>query len=198
MLEKRLQQQIDFLVELDKNKNIFRNSYITAIPRRKENDAEHMWHISVMALVMQEYSPREIDINHVLRMLLVHDVVEIDAGDVSVYHRQNDPHLADRETAAAQRIFSLLPEDQVNEFRPLWEEFEAAQSAEAKFARAVDRLMPLLLNYQTAGRTWQDLGVTYEQVFSSNRKTLEPIPALWEYAQFIINDSVVKGYLKKA
>jgi putative hydrolases of HD superfamily len=197
MTNSRMQQQIDFLIELDRAKNIYRNSYLTAVPRRKENDGEHMWHISVMAIVLQEYSPQEIDINRVLRMLLVHDVVEIDAGDVSVYARQNDKGLAERESAAAKRIFGILPDGQGSELKGLWEEFVAAQTPEAKFARAVDRLMPLLLNYYTQGNTWQDLKVHYQQVLESNRRTLEAVPALWEYARQILEESLQKGYIKK-
>jgi putative hydrolases of HD superfamily len=197
MTDSRLEQQINFVMELDRLKNVFRNSYVTALPRRKENDAEHMWHISVMTLVLQEYSPQEIDVNRILRMLLVHDVVEIDAGDVSVYHRQNDKDLTERETAAAKRIFGILPEDQAAELRGLWEEFEAAQTPEAKFARAVDRLMPLLLNYHTQGQTWRELKVNYQQVLDTNRRTLEAVPALWDYARRLLDDSLQKGYIEK-
>jgi putative hydrolases of HD superfamily len=197
MTDRRLEQQINFIMELDRLKNVFRNSYVTGLTRRKENDAEHMWHISMMTLVLQEYSPQEIDVNHVLRMLLVHDVVEIDAGDVSVYARQYDKGLAERETAAAKRIFGILPEDQAVQLRGLWEEFEAAQTPEAKFARVMDRLMPLLLNYHTQGQTWQDLKVHYQQVLESNRRTLEAAPALWDYARRLLDDSLQKGYIEK-
>jgi putative hydrolases of HD superfamily len=198
MSNARLRQQIAFLVELDKLKTVYRRSYLAAAPARRENDAEHMWHISVMALVLPEYSPSEIDLNRVIRLLLVHDVVEIDAGDVSVYHRQNNQDLAEKERQAARRIFGLLPADQGPQFQADWEEFEAAQTPEARYARAVDRLMPLLLNYHTQGKTWQDVGVTYEQVKAVNRQTLEGFPVLWAYVLEILEDSVAQGYLKRA
>jgi putative hydrolase of HD superfamily len=194
----RIQQQISFLVELDKLKTIYRRSYLAADPARKENDAEHMWHISVMALVLQEYCPVEIDINRVIRLLLVHDVVEIDAGDVSVYLRQNNQDLVEKEKKAAQRIFGLLPSNQGQELLAAWAEFEAAKTPESRYSQAIDRLMPLILNYHTQGRTWQDVGATYEQVIGINQKIGDVSPQLWEYAKKIIDDSLAKGYLKKS
>ena len=199
MKKTRIQKQIDFLVELDKLKTVFRRSYLAADPSRRENDAEHMWHISLMALVLREYCPLEIDINRVMHLLLVHDVVEIDAGDVSVYLRQNDRELKEKEASAARRIFGLLPAGQSSEILAVWNEFEAGQTPEARYARAIDRLMPLVLNYYTRGKTWQDVGVTYEQVIAVNRKIIEEVsPQLWNYAKGIIDDSLAKGYLGKS
>jgi putative hydrolase of HD superfamily len=195
MSSKRLQQQIAFLVELDKLKTIYRRSYLATDPSRKENDAEHMWHISVMALVLQEYCPVEIDINRVIRLLLLHDVVEIDAGDVSVYLRQNNLELVEKEKQAAQRIFGLLPAGQAQEMLAAWTEFEAGQTPEARFARAVDRIMPILLNYYTQGKTWQDVKASYDQVIAVNRKIGDISPQLWDFVKQIIDDSLAKGYL---
>jgi putative hydrolase of HD superfamily len=195
MSSKRLQQQIAFLVELDKLKTIYRRSYLATDPSRKENDAEHMWHISVMALVLQEYCPVEIDINRVIRLLLLHDVVELDAGDVSVYLRQNNLELVEKEKQAAQRIFGLLPAGQAQEMLAAWTEFEAGQTPEARFARAVDRIMPILLNYYTQGKTWQDVKASYDQVIAVNRKIGDISPQLWDFVKQIIDDSLAKGYL---
>jgi putative hydrolase of HD superfamily len=195
MTTTRLQQQIAFLVELDKLKTIYRRSYLATDPSRKENDAEHMWHISVMALVLQEYCPVEIDINRVIRLLLLHDVVELDAGDVSVYLRQNNLELVEKEKQAAQRIFGLLPAGQAQEMLAAWTEFEAGQTPEARFARAVDRIMPILLNYYTQGKTWQDVKASYDQVIAVNRKIGDISPQLWDFVKQIIDDSLAKGYL---
>jgi putative hydrolases of HD superfamily len=195
----RIQRQIDFLVELDKLKTIYRRSYLSADPSRKENDAEHMWHISMMAILLKEHCPAEIDINRVIRMLLVHDVVEIDAGDTSVYLRQDNQELRGREQRAAERIFSLLPAEQGQELLEAWQEFDNAKTPEALYAHAVDRLMPLVLNFYTRGKTWQDVGVSYEQVISINRKAIEPISVeLWAYAESMIDNCLAKGYLKKS
>jgi len=193
----RLPKQIDFLIELDKLKTIFRRSYLAADHSRRENDAEHMWHVSLAALVLAEYAPPGLDLNRVLRLLLVHDVVEIDAGDMSVYLRQNNPGLAAREQKAAERIFGLLPHDQAAELRAWWAEFEAGVTPEARFAKALDRLIPLLFNYYTGGKTWHDVNVTFEQVKAVNRPVLEPFPALWAYACRILDECVKKGYLNK-
>lgn len=197
MSSDRLQQQIAFLMELDKLKTVYRRSYLAADPSRQENDAEHMWHISVMALVLQEYCPPETNINRVIRLLLMHDVVEIDAGDVSVYLRQNNLDLVEKEKQAARRIFGLLPADQAQEMLGAWTEFEDAKTAEARFARAVDRIMPILLNYYTQGKTWQDVRATYDQVIAVNRKIGDVSPQLWEFTKQIIDDSLEKGYLLK-
>lgn len=190
----RLRQQIDFLVELDKVKHIFRQSALMD-QSRKENDAEHSWHIAVMAFVLAEYAAVEIDIARVVRMLLVHDVVEIDAGDTFLYDEDGARDKAQRERQAANRIFALLPPDQEAVYRAAWEEFEARETPEAKYAAALDRLQPLLLHYHTQGVVWQYHGITADRVLARNRHIAEGAPSLWEFARQLIRESVEKGYL---
>jgi putative hydrolase of HD superfamily len=193
----RLRKQIEFLVEIDKLKNVLRRSYLSADPTRRENSVEHSWHIMVMATILQEHCPDSIDINRVIKMLLIHDIVEIDAGDVSVYKRQNSTAIAAKEKSAADRIFGLLPDDQCQGFLELWNEFEARSTADARFARAVDRLEPLIQNYYTQGKTWRLDGITYDKVIAINQKIVGSSPSLWKFASSLIEDSVEKGYLKK-
>jgi len=193
----RLQKQIDFIVELDKLKTIYRRAYLAADNSRRENDAEHSWHISTMAEILKEYCPEEIDVNRVIRMLLIHDVVEIDAGDVGIYQRANPQAITEKEHKAAQRIFGLLPADQGDEMMSTWLEFDSGQTPESRFAKAMDRLMPLLHNYYTQGKRWKEDGITYEQVMNINRNIEEYTPQLWIYAKSLIEASLSKGYLKR-
>ena len=152
MNENRLQRQIQFIIEIDKLKKIMRQTYLTD-QSRKENDAEHSWHLAVMAILLAEYAKDDqIDLFHVLKMLLIHDLVEIDAGDTFCYDEDGNAHKLEKEIQAAERIFNLLPEDQARDFRKLWDEFEARQSPESRFAAALDRLQPLLHNSRTKGR----------------------------------------------
>ncbi|HEX7474844.1 MAG TPA: HD domain-containing protein [Dehalococcoidales bacterium] len=197
MVQDRFRQQIEFLVEIDKLKNVIRRSYLSADPDRRENSAEHSWHVMVMATILKEYCQDSIDIDRVLKMLLIHDIVEIDAGDVSVYKRQNPTAIAEKEKNAAGRIFGLLPPDQRQEFLELWNEFEARSTADARFARSVDRLEPLIQNYYTQGKTWRLDSITYEKVVEINQKIVASSPTLWEFASSLIEDSVKKGYLIK-
>jgi putative hydrolase of HD superfamily len=192
----RLNKQIEFLVEIDKLKTVFRRAYLAADPGRRENTAEHSWHVAVMALILQETSADDIDVSRVIRLLLVHDIVEIDAGDTGIYDKKASLDKAEREKRAAERIFALLPKDQCREIGELWKEFEVGTSAEAKFGRAVDRLIPLIHSYQTGGKRWKEDGITYEQVCTVNRTIKESSPRLWQLAQSLIEDSVAKGYLK--
>ncbi len=195
MNEKRLQSQIDFIVELDKLKHIFRQTPLIN-DSRYENDAEHSWHVALMALLLSEYADAE-DVNllRVALMLLIHDLVEIDAGDTFVYDEEKNRDKSTRENAAAQRIFSILPPDQGREFRSLWEEFEKRESREAKFAAGMDRLEPLLYNYNTKGSSWKEHGIKSSQVLERNRHIGEASSVLWEYVKNLIADSVAKGYL---
>lgn len=191
----RLQKQLDFLLEIDRLKEVLRQSYICH-GLRKENSSEHSWHLAVMALVLAEHAPAGIDITSVVKMALVHDLVEIDAGDTFCYDDAGHLDKAGRETAAADRIFSLLPPDQGRELRSLWEQFEARETPEARFAAALDRLMPLLHNYHSRGKTWQEHGVCAARVLDRNRHIAEGSPELWEFAQSLIQDAVKKGFLK--
>jgi putative hydrolase of HD superfamily len=191
----RLERQIAFIVELDKLKQVLRQTRLMDGSRR-ENDAEHCWHVALMAVVLAEHAGAGIDVLRVLKMLLIHDVVEIDAGDTFLYAAVDAAAVAARETRAAERIFGLLPPDQAGELRALWEEFEARRSAEAKFARALDRLEPLLQNHRNGGGTWREHGVTVEQVLAKKHIVADGSPALWAFAVELIDDSLARGYLR--
>ena len=192
----RLRRQIGFLIEIDKLKGVFRQTWLMDGSRR-ENDAEHSWHLALMAVLLSEYAAeRDVDLLRVVKMVLVHDLVEIDAGDVLVYDRDKDPDWRAREREAAERIFRILPADQADELRALWEEFEARTTPEARFAAALDRFQPMLHNYQTQGKAWQEHGVTSDQVIAHNRHMAEGAPRLWEYARNLIRDAVERGYLE--
>ncbi|MCF6139269.1 HD domain-containing protein [Alkalihalobacillus berkeleyi] len=192
----RLQQQMGFLLEIDQLKNILRQTHVTDSSRR-ENDAEHSWHLAVMAIVLEEYAnEKNINILHVVKMLLIHDLVEIDAGDTFAYDEKGYEDKEEREEEAAERIFSILPEDQADMIYALWREFEDRETAEARFAAALDRLHPMLLNHQTKGITWQKHDIRKEQVLSRNKTIAEGSEDLWEYAQAVIEDAVENGYLK--
>lgn len=195
MQSDRLHQQIQFILEIDRLKNILRQTLLTDSSRR-ENSAEHSWHIAVMAIVMAEYAPENTDIMRAVKMLLIHDLVEIDAGDTPCYDVQGNVDKADREQQAADRLFGLLPTDQSAELRQLWEEFEAQTTATAQFATALDRLQPLLHNQQTKGENWQRFQVTRREV----ERRVAPIavgsPQLWAFTQQVLDDCVAAGYLK--
>lgn len=177
----RLQQQFDFLLEIDKEKDIGRQTYLSH-GLRKENDAEHSWHMAVMALLMSEYSNEDIDMLHTISMILVHDLVEIYAGDTYVYDAKGNSDKKERELKAADKLFSILPDDQCDKFRKLWEEFEEGVTAEAKFAASMDRIQPLMLNHASGGRSWKEHEVKASQVYGRNKKTAEGSQVLWEYA----------------
>jgi putative hydrolase of HD superfamily len=194
--DSRLRRQMEFIVEIDKMKSIYRRSYL--IDRsRHENDAEHSWHIATMALFLSEYAnERDIDLMRVVKMLLIHDLVEIDAGDTFAYDAEGHKTKAEREEQAARRLFVLLPKEQGEESYRLWREFEEEATPEAKFAVAMDRLHPMLLNYFTQGAGWKENGVSSEQVLAYNRKIAEGSERLWQFAQNLIRDAVAKGYLR--
>jgi putative hydrolase of HD superfamily len=192
--EPRLDARIRFIVEIDKVKHVFRQTDLMDGSRR-ENDAEHSWHLAVMALLLAEYAAADLDLAHVLKMVLIHDLVEVDAGDTFCYDDEGAKDKAQREQAAADRIFGMLPGDQAAEFRALWDEFEARETADAKFAASLDRLQPLLHNYHTQGAAWRRHGIVRSQVVAHNRHIAEGAPALWDYARGLIDAAVAKGYL---
>lgn len=193
----RLERQIRFIVEIDKLKSVFRQTLLMN-GQRYENDAEHSWHIAMMAILLAEYAASpDVDILRVIKMLLVHDIVEIDAGDTIVYDQAGRAAQAVREQEAAKRIFNILPADQAGEIRDLWTEFEARQTPEALFAAALDRLQPLLHNYHTQGAAWKKHGITVDRVLARNQQMAQGAPKLWEYAQAFIAEAVEKGYLAK-
>jgi len=193
----RLQRQIEFITEIDKLKLIQRKSFVTGT-RRLETSAEHTFHVAMMAAVLFEHAaPEGVAMDRVIRMLLVHDIVEIDAGDLILYaEAEAHQKQREREQRAADRLFGLLPEDQGSEFRALWEEFEARESPDSKFAAAIDRLQPLLLNYMNEGAAWRRHGITADEVIAKNKHIAEGSPALWEAAEELIEECIRRGYLK--
>ena len=190
----RLQRQIGFLVELDKAKTVFRQSYLTD-GSRHENDAEHMWHLALCVLVLAEYASPPVDIVRVLKMVLLHDVVEIDAGDTYIYDEVARATQAAREGRAADRLYGLLPADQGAELREIWEEFEARTTPESHFAAAVDRLQPVLLNLATEGRAWLEHSMTADRVRSVNARIGVGAPVLWRHVSGLLDDAVARGWL---
>lgn len=193
----RLKKQMEFIVEIDKLKYIFRQSALIS-DGRKENSAEHSWHLGLMAMFLSEYiKDGNVDLLKVIKMVLIHDIVEIDAGDTFAYDEHGYQDKEEREIQAAQRIFNLLPSDQADEIWKLWREFEERRTPEARYAASLDRLQPLLLNYFTQGHTWRMPGVTSEKVYERMAPIRENTPVLWEYAVEIIEDSIAKGYLKR-
>lgn len=192
----RLLKQIEFITEIDKVKQIFRQNIVIGT-KRNENDAEHSWHLAIMAILLLEHSvAKEMDILKVMKMVLIHDLVEIDAGDTFCYDEKANEDKVEREELAAERIFNILPQDQAEEFRRIWDEFEALETPEACFANCLDRLQPLILNYHTNGHTWQNPGVNQEKVLKRNELLKENAPQLWEYVNTVVEDSIKKGYLK--
>jgi putative hydrolase of HD superfamily len=191
MINKRLKKQIEFIIEVDKLKNIHRRSYITD-SKRNENDAEHSWHISLMAVILSEYSNfKELDLLKVIKMLLIHDIVEIDAGDVMIYDLKNQKTKLSKEIKAAERIFSKLPLDQKNEFHSLWIEFEERKTKESKFARVLDRLEPIILNYCSKGKTWKENKTKSNLVLDVNKIIDDGASKLWDYAKELIEDAEI-------
>lgn len=191
----RLTRQLRFFTEIDKLKSVFRQTWLLDKSRR-ENDAEHSWHLGLIAMLFFEYAKQDdVDLLRVLKMVLVHDLVEIDAGDTFAYDEVGVQDQAERERAAADRVFGLLPDDQAVEFRQLWEEFDGRNTPEARYAAALDRFQPLMHNYLTEGKAWRQHGVTVDQVLARNAPMAEGAPALWAHAEAIIRDAVAKGYL---
>jgi putative hydrolase of HD superfamily len=191
----RLESQIAFIIELDKLKTILRRTKVLGTDRY-ENDAEHTWHLALMAIILAEHANvPELDLLHAIKMLLVHDVVEIDAGDTFAYDDKGHEDKAEREQRAADRLFGLLPDDQRDAVMALWHEYEAHETAEARFALALDRLHPMLLNFHNKGQSWQEHGITHERVLARNSVIADGSEALWEYAQRMVQEAVRKGYL---
>lgn len=180
--KKKLDQLFSFFREIDKEKFIGRQTYLTDA-KRKENDAEHAWHMAVMTLLLSEYSNEEIDVLHTISMLLIHDLVEIDAGDTYAYDEEGKKTQTQRERKAADRIYGLLPEKQGRKLYDLWQEFEERKTPEAKFARVMDNLQPMMLNAATDGKAWEEHQVELNQILKRNEHTPEGSELLWEYAR---------------
>jgi putative hydrolases of HD superfamily len=195
MDQSRFDRQLRFVEEIDKLKQVFRQTYLLD-GSRKENSAEHSWHLAVYALVFSEYARAEhLDVARVLQMALVHDIVEVDAGDTYCYTDAPAAERQAREQRAADRLFGLLPSDQAAQFLHLWQEFEARATPEARFLAGLDRLQPLVHNYLTEGRSWHEHGVGRAAVIERNRHLADGAPALWAFAERLINDAVTRGYL---
>lgn len=196
MENERLKKQIEFLKEIDKLKQVFRQTLLMD-GTRHENDAEHSWHLAMMALVLSEYASEKIDVSHVIKMVLVHDIVEIDAGDTFVYDEKGYEDKSEREKKAAERLFNILPKDQADEIKALWEEFEERKTKDAKFASALDRMQPIIHNYYTNGHSWREHGVKSHQVLERNKIVSEIAPELWQFINDILEDAINKGYIER-
>ncbi|MEM0671840.1 HD domain-containing protein [Dickeya oryzae] len=186
---------VKFLMEIDKLKSVQRRSKVIGTDRQ-EDSAEHSWHFAVAVMSLAPYADDTIDITRVLKMALIHDIVEIDAGDVLVYDLKAREAIQQQEQAAATRIFGLLPQPQHDQFLALWHEYEAGDSAEARFALMIDRVMPVLMNLHNGGQSWVEHGIRLEQVLSRNDFIQDINPALWGYLKQHLEDAQAKGWLK--
>lgn len=191
----RLSKQLEFVLEMDKLKYIKRQTYV-ADASRKEDDAEHSWHLALMAMLLSEYANEEINVLHVIKMVLIHDTVEIDAGDTYAYDEAGNETKRAREEKAADRIFNLLPKDQAKEMRDIWEEFEAGITPEARFANALDKVQPIMLNDITGGKAWREHDVAASQVTKRNENTHLGSEVLWEHVNQLIRKNTDQGNLR--
>ncbi|MGL4520067.1 MAG: HD domain-containing protein [Phocaeicola sp.] len=196
MHTEELLKQINFIKEIDKLKYIQRRTKLFNSDRC-ENDAEHSWHLAMMTLILAQHADEPIDVLKVVKMVLLHDVVEIDAGDTFIYDGTKNHTNTEEELAAAKRIFGLLPQEQAEEFIAIWSEFEEGVTNEAKFAKTMDRLEPLLQNSSNKGGTWREYNVSYDTVYSKKVAIKEGSATLWEYAEGVLNESVEQGILRK-
>lgn len=197
MDQERIEKQFSFIREIDREKLIGRQTYLSD-GKRKENDAEHAWHMAVMTILLSEYANERIDVLKTVTMLLIHDIVEIDAGDTYAYDEEAKKTQKDRERKAAERIYGLLPSDQGERLKALWEEFEACETPEARFARCMDNLQPMMLNAATDGKAWVEHQVEPSQILGRNRNTHAGSEELWEYARKNwIDPNVEKGRIRE-
>lgn len=196
IMDERLKKQLKFILEIDKEKNIFRQTHLSG-HGRNENDAEHAWHMAIMAYLLKEYSNEKVDIGRVMIMCLIHDVVEIDAGDTYAFDAEGMKTRKAREDAAKERIYSLLPDDQKEELQKIFDEYEECETAEAKFVRAMDNLQPLLLNNSNHGSDWKEHQVTAEQVYGRHIKTREGSQVLFELTDALLKEHIENGNIRK-
>ncbi len=194
MYDEKLSKELKFIMELDKMKSIFRQTSLVDNSRR-ENDAEHSWHIAVMAMLLSKYTDEDINECKVIKMLLVHDLVEIYAGDTFCYDKLGNSDKKERENEAADKLFSILPEKEGREIRELWEEFEEMETAEALFAASMDRLQPMLQNYFSDGGTWKKFNISKKQVYERISPIKKSSKKLWQFAEHMLEDSVEKGFI---
>lgn len=195
-MDERLRKQLQFSLEIDKEKNIFRQTHLSG-HGRNENDAEHAWHMAIMAYLLREYANEKIDITRVMLMCLIHDIVEIEAGDTYAYDTENLKTQKAREDAAKEKLYSMLPEDQKQELIALFDEFEAGETAESKYAHAMDNLQPLILNSSNDGGDWKEHGVTAEQVYGRQSRTKLGSEKLFEITDDIIREHIKRGSIRE-
>ena len=193
----RLKKQMEFIIEVDKLKDIIRQTNLTN-GERKENDAEHSWHLALMAVFLSEYAKEPVDVLQVIKMVLIHDLVEIDAGDTYLYDEAGNGTKAAREQKAAERIFNILPGDQAEELFQLWQEFEDRKTPESKFANTLDRIQPVLLNDATEGRAWREHDVCIDQIMSKNEYTSQGSDVLWAYIQEVFEKNIENRNIKRS
>ena len=194
MDKEKFQKQLDFILEIDKEKNILRQTHLTGYTRQ-ENDAEHAWHMAIMIYLLKECANEEFDVTKAMMMALIHDIVEIDAGDTYAYDVENKKTQEERERKAAERIFGILPEEQQKELKGLFEEFEAGETKEAKFVRAMDNLQPLLLNNSNDGEDWKKRGIKKSQVLKRQERTKPGSEEIWDFSVKLVQENVEKGNL---
>jgi putative hydrolase of HD superfamily len=190
----RLSKQMEFILEADKLKKIARRNHISD-GSRTENDAEHSWYFALMALVLSEHANEKVDLLKVIGIALIHDIVEIDAGDTFIYDDKAKESQKEREEKAAERIFNLLPKDQAHEIMGYWKEFEDAKTPEARFARSIDRLAAVILNHASDGKTWKEHGVSIDQIMNINKRIEHGSKSLWEFTKHLIDDASDKGMI---
>ena len=191
----KIQNQIKFAITIDEMKNIFRRNLL-ADGSRRENDAEHSWHLAMLAMILEEYSAEKVDIERVLKIALIHDLIEVYAGDTFAYDAKGNEDKHEREIQAAEKLFGMLDPVQGREIRELWDEFEAIETAESKYANAIDRIQPLILNYLTDGHTWKMGDVTSDKIYKRMDIIRTATPELWHIVEGIINTSIKAGILK--
>ena len=191
----KIQNQIKFAITIDEMKNIFRRNLL-ADGSRRENDAEHSWHLAMLAMILEEYSAEKIDIERVLKIALIHDLIEVYAGDTFAYDAKGNEDKHEREVQAAEKLFGMLDPVQGAEIRELWDEFEAMETAESRYANAIDRIQPLILNYLTDGHTWKMGDVTSDKIYKRMDIIRTATPELWHIVEGIINTSIKAGILK--
>lgn len=196
MRMERIDKQFEFIREIDKEKEITRHTFLADASRR-ENDAEHAWHMAIMTLLLREYANEEIDVLKTITMLLIHDIVEIDAGDTYAYDEKGKENQAEREEKAAKRIFNMLPGDQAEKMIALWHEFEAQKTPEAKFARCMDNIQPMMLNDASNGLAWEENQVKISQILKRNERTAEGSKVLWDYMKHILQKNMDEGHIVK-
>jgi putative hydrolase of HD superfamily len=192
--DERLGRQLQFVLEIDQLKSVFRRSYLLT-GDRNENSAEHSWHIAMLAIVLAEYANEQVEVGRVIKLAVVHDIVEIDADDTFCYDEAALLTKVEREQRAAERIFGLLPDDQRDDIRALWDEYDAMSTPESRFANALDRIMPILHNFCTNGRSWREHSVTRTQVLTRNAHTADGSERLWEFIRQLVDEAVERGYL---